>query len=52
MWQNILGLGSAGWVSTQDYKKAIALCKQMKERALMPATLEERVEIMEIYVVN
>ena len=39
--QNILGLGPEGWVPTQDYKKAMALCKEMKEEALTEATSEE-----------
>ena len=41
IWQNILGLGPEGWVPTQDYEEAVALCKQMKEEALMEATSEE-----------
>jgi hypothetical protein len=47
VWQNMLGLGPEGWVPTQDYKEAVALCKQMKEEALTEAeSEEERVEIM------
>ena len=47
VWQNMLGLGPEGWVPTQDYKAAVALCKQMKEAALTEATSEEeRAEIM------
>lgn len=47
MWQNMLGLGPEGWVPTQDYKAAVALCKQVKEAALAEATSEEeRAEIM------
>jgi len=34
VWQNMLGLGPEGWVPTQDYEEAVALCKQMKEEAL------------------
>ena len=41
IWQNMLGLGPEGWVPTQDYEEAVALCKQMKEEALMEATSEE-----------
>ena len=33
----MLGLWPEGWVPTQDYKEAMALCKQMEE---------ERAEIM------
>lgn len=47
VWQNILGLGTEGWVPTQDYEKAVALSKQMKEAALAETTPdEERAEIM------
>ncbi|KIY45791.1 hypothetical protein FISHEDRAFT_66846 [Fistulina hepatica ATCC 64428] len=47
VWQDMLGLGPEGWVPTQDYKEAVALCKQMKEEALTEATSEaERAEIM------
>ena len=43
----MLGLGPEGWVPTQDYKEAVALCKQMKEEALTEAkSEEERAEIM------
>ena len=41
VWQNMLGLGPEGWVPTQDYEEAVALCKQMKEEALTEATSEE-----------
>lgn len=47
VWQNMLGLGPEGCMPTQDYKVAMAFCKQMKEAALTEAMLEEeRVEIM------
>ncbi|KAJ7221939.1 kinase-like domain-containing protein [Mycena rebaudengoi] len=47
VWQDILDLGPEGWVPTQDYKEAVALCKRMKEEALTEATSEEeRAEIM------
>jgi hypothetical protein len=47
VWQNVLDLGPEGWVPTQDYEGAVALCKHMKEQALTEATpAEERVEIM------
>ena len=47
VWQNIFGLGSEGWVPTQHYEEAVALCKQTKEEALTGATSEEeRAEIM------
>jgi hypothetical protein len=47
VWQNMLGLGPEGWVPTQDYKEAVALCKQMKEEALTEApSEEERAEII------
>lgn len=37
----MLGLGLEGWVPTQNYEVVVALCKQMKEVALMEVTLEE-----------
>ena len=47
VWRVMLGLGPEGWVPTQDYEEAIALCKQMKEESLTEATTEEeRAEIM------
>lgn len=47
VWKNMLGLGSEGWVPNQDYEEAVALCKQMKEKALTEAMSEEdRAEIM------
>jgi hypothetical protein len=47
VWQNMLGLGPEGWVPTQHYEEAVALCRQMKEEALTEATSEEeRAEIM------
>ncbi|EED83412.1 predicted protein [Postia placenta Mad-698-R] len=47
VWQNIFGLGPDGWVPTQHYEEAVALCKQAKEEALTEATSqEERAEIM------
>ena len=47
VWQNMLGLGPEGWVPTQHYEEAVALCKQTKEEALTEATSEEeRAEIM------
>ncbi|OCB90939.1 hypothetical protein A7U60_g1850 [Sanghuangporus baumii] len=47
VWQNMLGLGPEGWVPTQHYEEAVALCKQMKEEALTEVTSEEeRAEIM------
>jgi hypothetical protein len=42
----MLDLGPEGWVPTQDYEGAVALCKHVKEQALTEATpAEERVEI-------
>ena len=47
MWQDLFGLGPEGWVPTQDYEGAVALCKQMKEEALSEArSEEERAEIL------
>ncbi|KAF9819586.1 hypothetical protein IEO21_02050 [Rhodonia placenta] len=47
VWQNIFGLGPDGWVPTQHYEEAVALCKQAKEEAVTEATSqEERAEIM------
>ena len=47
MWQDVFGLGPEGWVPTQDYEGAVALCKQMKEEALAEAqSEEERAEIL------
>ena len=47
VWQDMLGLGPEGWVPPQDYEEAVALCKQMKEEALMEAkSEEERAEIL------
>ena len=40
-------LGPEGWVPTQHYEEAVALCKQMKEEALTEARSEgEHAEIM------
>ncbi|KAF9811121.1 hypothetical protein IEO21_06639 [Rhodonia placenta] len=46
-WQKASGLGPEGWVPTQHYEEAMALCKRMKESALASAetTEEERVQI-------
>lgn len=46
IWQSVLGVGSDGWVSSKDYEEAVACDKQMKEKVLMGATEEERVDIM------
>jgi hypothetical protein len=48
VWQDMLGLvGPEGWVPTQDYEAAVALCKQIKEAALTEVTSEEdRAEIL------
>ena len=47
VWQNMLGLGPEGWVPSQHYEEAVALCKHTKEEALTGAASEEdRAEIM------
>jgi len=41
------GRTCSGWVPTQHYEEAVALCNQTKEEALTEATSEEeRAEIM------
>ena len=47
LWQNIIGLGEDGWVSTENYSDAVAFFKESKEERLAGAkSAEKRAQIM------